>query len=87
MKPVTFRRSTKPERAVGRPWLVGFHDGSLSAYAAVVYVVWTVEVSGGAPSGGPLSGGPLSGAQSEIPLISLGVGIFLTLEIYPSFIP
>ena len=26
------------------PWLVGFHDGSLSAYAMMVYVVWTIEV-------------------------------------------
>ena len=45
--PIKFRRSTNPASAVGRPWIVGFHDGSLSAYAAMVYMVWTVETRKG----------------------------------------
>ena len=74
MPPILFKRSTKPEGAVGGPWLVGFHDGSLSAYAAAIYIVWTVEDTNsepaedqageplpGGPNGGPFPGGPNGG--------------------------
>ena len=79
MPPINFRRSTKPEGAVGRPWLVGFHDGSLSAYAAVVYVVWTIEVNDdeqssrlpGGPFGGP-SEEPSGGPSNKLPGGSVG---------------
>ena len=43
MKPIKFSRSTKPENSVGRPWLIGFHDGSLSAFCMVVYILWTLK--------------------------------------------
>ena len=42
---VSFPRSTKPERAVGSPEVVGYFDGSDDAYAAVVYFRWQLEDS------------------------------------------
>ena len=35
-----FPRCTKPKGAVGGPTIVGFGDGSLAAFAAVVYLIW-----------------------------------------------
>ena len=40
---VRFKRSTKPEGAMGRPWLLGFHDGSLSAFCMIFCVLWVVQ--------------------------------------------
>ena len=40
---ITFPRSTKPKSAVGNPEVVGYFDGSDNAYAAVVYLRWTLE--------------------------------------------
>ena len=40
---VTFPRSTTPPGHRGAPSLAAFADSSLSAYCAVVYVVWEVE--------------------------------------------
>ena len=37
-----FRRATKPPNTVGKPRLVTFWDGSLSAICTVVYVIWNV---------------------------------------------
>jgi len=35
-----FPRGTKPKKAFDEPILIGFCDGSLSGYAAVVYIRW-----------------------------------------------
>ena len=40
---MTFRRSVRPELAVGNPELIGYFDGSDNAYAAVAYLRWTLE--------------------------------------------
>ena len=40
---VLFNRGTKPKNAVGRPELVGYWDGSLLAYAALVYIRWLLD--------------------------------------------
>lgn len=40
---ITFQRSTKPKSAVGDPELIGYFDGSDDAYAAVVYIRWTLS--------------------------------------------
>merc|ERR1711954_404379 len=75
MKPLMFSRSTKPENSVGRPWLIGFHDCSLSAFCMVVYILWKVQ--GEQPVGHSMvhqektnSGGPISGplvGQTVVP--------------------
>ena len=44
--------------------MVGFHDWSLSAYAAVIYVVWNVEVNSDKPSA-KLPCGPFGGPSEE----------------------
>ena len=40
---VGFQRSTKPKSAVGNPEIIGYFDGSDNAYAAVVYIRWTLS--------------------------------------------
>ena len=40
---ITFQRSTRPKNAVGDPELIGYFDGSDDAYAAVVYIRWTLS--------------------------------------------
>ena len=40
---ITFDRAVKPEGTVGAPELIGFADGSLDAYACVVYVRWLLK--------------------------------------------
>ena len=35
---VIFRRGTRPPGAIGDPWVIGFSDGSLTAYCATVYI-------------------------------------------------
>lgn len=37
---VVFFRSVRPAASIGRPELIGYWDGSESAYAAVVYIRW-----------------------------------------------
>ena len=39
---VTFPWATKPGLTVGSPEIVGFFDGSDNAFAAVVYLCWTL---------------------------------------------
>ena len=46
MKPILFTRSTRPSGAEGRPWLIGFCDGSLSAFCVTIYVLWKICGSG-----------------------------------------
>ena len=41
---MTFPRATKPRSTVGSPEIVGFIDGSDNAFAAVVYLRWTLLV-------------------------------------------
>ena len=40
---LSFPRSARPSNAVGRPYIVGFGDGSFAAYAAAVYLVWNMN--------------------------------------------
>ena len=40
---IMFDRAVKPEGTVGAPELIGFADGSLDAYACVVYVRWLLK--------------------------------------------
>ena len=40
---VVFDRGTKPANALGRPELVGYWDGSLLAYAALLYIRWLLD--------------------------------------------
>jgi hypothetical protein len=40
---VVFDRGTKPANALGRPDLVGYWDGSLLAYAALLYIRWLLD--------------------------------------------
>ena len=40
---VVFDRGTKPDNALGRPELVGYWDGSLLAYAALLYIRWLLD--------------------------------------------
>ena len=49
--PIKLSRSTKPENSEGRLWLVAFHDGSLSAFCMVIYILWTLkhEIKEGQP--------------------------------------
>ena len=37
---IAFHRTTHPPGAQGKPWLVGFSDGSLMAYCASIYMRW-----------------------------------------------
>ena len=39
-------RSVRPKGAVGSPWVVGFSDGSLSAFGCAIYVRYHVENNG-----------------------------------------
>ena len=63
MKPINFARSVRPEQVEGDAWLIGFGDGSLTAFAAALYIRWQLK--------GPQSGlpdvklsGPLDGPPS-----------------------
>ena len=38
-----FDRCTRPSNALGRPELVGYWDGSLLAYAALLYIRWLLN--------------------------------------------
>ena len=40
---IKFRRSTRPKSAVGHPEVVAYFDGSDNAYAAVIYLRWTLS--------------------------------------------
>ena len=40
---VVFDRGTKPTNAMGRPELIGYWDGSLLAYAALLYIRWLLK--------------------------------------------
>ena len=40
---IIFARGTKPERAVGRPELIGLWDGSMEAYSALIYIRWRID--------------------------------------------
>ena len=40
---VEIERCTKPEEAIGNPYLVIFSDGSIEAYGAAAYAVWGTE--------------------------------------------
>ena len=35
-----FSRTVCPPQPTGEPWIIGFADGSLSAYCAILYVRW-----------------------------------------------
>ena len=40
---VTFPRATTPSNAIGKPQLIGFFDGSDSAFAAAIYIRWVLK--------------------------------------------
>ncbi|MCP4995043.1 MAG: hypothetical protein GY934_14860, partial [Gammaproteobacteria bacterium] len=40
---VVFDRGTRPHNAMGRPELIGYWDGSLLAYAALLYIRWLLK--------------------------------------------
>ena len=40
---IVFDRCTRPSNALGRPELVGYWDGSLLAYAALLYIRWLLN--------------------------------------------
>jgi hypothetical protein len=42
---VVFDRGTRPSNAQGRPELVGYWDGSLLAYAALLYIRWLLNIN------------------------------------------
>ena len=44
MDPVAFPRCSQPGHAVGSPELVCFSDGSLQAYAGVIYQHWVCRL-------------------------------------------
>ena len=62
MEPITFRRSARPAGAVGDPWLIGFCDGSLSAFGITIYLMWKfrrcLDGSADGPSSGLADGPP-----------------------------
>ena len=73
MEPIAFKRSARPAGAVGSPWLIGFCDGSLSAFGITIYLFWKIRRNTNGPSDGPLCG--LSRSPSDGPFCGLSGGL------------
>ena len=43
MDPIEFERAVRPKFSVGEAWLVAMSDGSMAAYAYVIYIRWKVK--------------------------------------------